>query len=152
MLRLSAQVRFALQYELVGAVNVIARQTNLQRELLLVGNRALRQPVFHLTPHIRPPVGVVVIGTATPETDLVHVVETQRPQSLHDRRAEGTIHEHRRHLFLWRTLAQYLSRHSDQHTAIASLFSRYPDRRNAAAVQPTAETDNVPCCSPARNV
>jgi hypothetical protein len=36
-------------------------------------------PSASSTPHIRPPVGVVVIGTATAETYLVQVVETQRP-------------------------------------------------------------------------
>jgi hypothetical protein len=70
---------------------VIAREANLQRELLLVGNRTPRQPVLHLTPHIRPPVGVVVVGTGTPETYLVHVVEAQRAQSLHDPRGRKAL-------------------------------------------------------------
>jgi hypothetical protein len=39
----------------------------------------------------------------------VQVVEAQRPQSLHDRRTEGAIHEYRRDLLLWCAVAQYLT-------------------------------------------
>src|SRR5262249_30092709 len=82
---LCARSCLPLESVLLRQLMVIARQTNWGPHLLLGEVPPLPHPSLLLPPHIPPPVRIVVIGTATAETDLVHVIETQRPQSLHDR-------------------------------------------------------------------